>query len=743
MKPGIVLPLIFLFFILCPKKNQAQVVNQQDSLALIDLFNNTEGARWYQNQNWLTSEPVNNWYGLTVTENRVTGLVLYNNNLNGSIPASLGNLTALTNLAIFGNNGLHGKIPTSIGNLVNLLSLNLSNNNLSDTITSTFGNLIHLTTLNLATNKLEGNLPSAFGNLTDLTDLALNTNQITAIPASLGNLVNLRNLLLFQNLLTSLPDELGNLISLKKLYLSENQLVSNIPASLGNLINLQELELLNNKLTGSIPLSLGNLINVTSFLLSDNQLTGSIPASLGNLVNAKTMWLFNNNLTGNIPASLGNLTNVTTLRLDRNQLSGTIPATLGLPQHLQVLSLYSNKLTGEIPTSLGNLSSLTTLALDSNQLTSSIPPELGSLSHMNFLSLSNNKLTGNIPSSLSSVTNLSVINLSFNQLSGSIPSSLVSPQIITILLSHNKLTGSLPALPPGQHGYMAPYRSFFIDYNAFNFDALEHLPKWDTVLYTPQATIPLLKKENKLYVSAGGTQANDTFRLYKNDILVETKAADSIFTITSSGKYHITVTNSLAKKITLLSDTLNISTLVTTVSSFIGKVTHNDAMLTWASLTDNSADLFIVQRSLDGISFNDIATLSTANNSGLLKQYSYNDINISLLNTNILYYRLKVIDRTGQSFLSNVLALKVDARFVINSYPNPANNILTLTFHGLNKNKCDIKIIDLAGKTIKQISNSGIVITSLKINIQSLAKGTYYIVINDNENFFTQKFIKE
>jgi len=743
MKRGITLSLIFWVIISCQTKIRAQAINQQDSLALVDLFNNTAGTQWYQKQEWLTATPIDKWYGVTVTGNRVTGLVLYNNNLNGSIPASIGNLTALANLAIFGNSGLQDKIPASIGNLVNLQSLNLSNNNLSDTITSALGNLIHLTTLSLAGNKLSGDLPSSFGQLTSLTDLALNTNKITGIPSTLGNLVNLKNLFLFQNLLTSLPGELGNLTSLVKLYLSENQLAGSIPPSLGNLVNLQELELLNNKLTGSIPSSLGNLTNVTSFLLSDNQLTGNIPASLGSLVNVKTLWLFNNNLTGSIPASLGSLTNITTLRLDGNQLSGTIPAALGLLQHLQLLSLYSNKLTGEIPASLSSLSSLTTLALDSNQLSGSIPSELGLLSQMNVLSLSNNQLTGNIPYSLGSIATLSVINLSFNQLSGSIPSSLSGPQIITFLLSHNKLTGNLPALPPGQHGYMAPYRSFFIDYNAFTFDALEHLPEWDTVLYTPQATIPLLRKQNILYVSAGGTPANDTFRLYKNDVLAETKIADSAFIITSSGKYYVTARNSIAKKITLLSDTLNIATLATAINTFAGKITHDDAVLTWASLTDDNATQFIVQRSLDGINFSNIATLLVSNTPGLAKQNSYNDVHISSLNANIIYYRLKVIDRADQSFLSNVVALKTETSLVINSYPNPASNIITLAFNGYNKNKCDIKIIDLAGKTVKRLSNSVIATGNLKINIQGLAKGVYYVVVNDGENLLSQKFIKE
>ena len=46
-----------------------------DSLALVELYNSTGGSRIGENKtNWLTSSPVSEWYGVTVTAGRVTGL---------------------------------------------------------------------------------------------------------------------------------------------------------------------------------------------------------------------------------------------------------------------------------------------------------------------------------------------------------------------------------------------------------------------------------------------------------------------------------------------------------------------------------------------------------------------------------------------------------------------------------------------------------------------------------------------
>src|SRR5262249_43026734 len=94
----------------------AQAVNKQDSLALVDLYNSTNGPNWRKHTNWLTEKPVKTWYGITVTGTNVTSVLFYNNNLKGNIPLSLSNLTNLTELVLTGSQ-LGGSIPSSLGNL--------------------------------------------------------------------------------------------------------------------------------------------------------------------------------------------------------------------------------------------------------------------------------------------------------------------------------------------------------------------------------------------------------------------------------------------------------------------------------------------------------------------------------------------------------------------------------------------------------------------------------------------------
>lgn len=141
---------------------------QRDSLALMDIYNSTNGAGWTNNTNWLADKPVAEWAGVTVTNDRITAIDLSNNNLSGEIfrirgPASysarisdffgaLANLSGLTALSLADNN-LSGSLPASIANLVNLEYLSLEKNHFSGMIPPGICSLPNLNTINISNNQ--------------------------------------------------------------------------------------------------------------------------------------------------------------------------------------------------------------------------------------------------------------------------------------------------------------------------------------------------------------------------------------------------------------------------------------------------------------------------------------------------------------------------------------------------------------------------------------------------------------
>ncbi len=453
-----------------------------DREALVALYDATGGENWDDNENWLSEEPLEDWYGVTVGDGRVTELVLWSNQLTGAIPAELGDLSGLELLDL-SRNELTGTIPPELGNLTNLQKLYLFYNQLAGPIPAELGNLSSLTELVLHNNQLTGPIPPELGNLSSVRQLDLARNRLYSheslsleggltgpIPPELGNLANLAVLDLADNRLTGpIPPELGNLSSLRQLDLARNLpysheslsleggLTGPIPPELGNLANLGVLDLADNQLTGPIPTVLGDLSYLELLDLGSNHLTGLIPRELANLANLWSLKLADNELTGPIPPELGDLSRLRELDLSFNRLTGTIPAELGNLSNLTELHLYVNLrysletgtfeggLAGPIPTELGNLPNLRRLDLRLNRLTGPIPRELGDLANLSVLHLANNQLTGPIPTELGNLSSLTRLDLDANQLTDPIPTELANlSNLKDLVLSRNRLAGPIP-----------------------------------------------------------------------------------------------------------------------------------------------------------------------------------------------------------------------------------------------------------------------------------------------------------
>lgn len=130
----------------------------KERAALMDLYNSTDGQNWTHNDNWGSDKPIEGWYGVHCDFGHIYNLSLVDNNLNGPIPESFGNLTYLNYLNLMDNN-ISGSIPDTFGNLVNLKTIEMNNNSLTGSIPSSFGNLEELDYLNLSGNKLSGEIP--------------------------------------------------------------------------------------------------------------------------------------------------------------------------------------------------------------------------------------------------------------------------------------------------------------------------------------------------------------------------------------------------------------------------------------------------------------------------------------------------------------------------------------------------------------------------------------------------------
>ncbi len=322
-------------------------------------------------RSWSAGDRIGNWLGVRIDRisGRVESLMFGRQDalpgakddpaLDGSLPPHLDALAGLKHLDLdHPRNDLTGSIPAELGNLTNLMQLKLSRSSLTGNIPTELKNLTNLEQLLLDGNSLTGNIPTWLESLTSLKRLHLSNNRLSGeIPTELKHLTNLEQLSLDGNSLTgNIPTELEDLTNLEHLDLKSNRLDGNIPAWLKDLTDLKRLYLDRNSLDGNIPTELEDLTNLQHLYLGNNSLTGNIPTELGNLSNLVHLSLENNNLDGSIPKQLGSLTKLKRLNLERNDLNGSIPPELGNLSAIQELYMGNNNLSGSIPSQLGNLS---------------------------------------------------------------------------------------------------------------------------------------------------------------------------------------------------------------------------------------------------------------------------------------------------------------------------------------------------------------------------------------------------
>ncbi|CAO2039658.1 unnamed protein product [Urochloa humidicola] len=295
------------------------------------------------------------------------------NGFSGQIPSSFGRMGALyyLNLEL---NKLEARDDEgweffhALANCTRLQGISVANNQLQGVIPNSIGNLsTDLMYLAMSGNKLSGIVPPIIGKLHDLDALLLDGNRLTGtIEEWIGKLTKLEALYLHgNNFMGTIPPSISKLTQLAFFSLAENNFNGSIPPGLGNLQRMSTLNLSYNNFQGSIPVEFGKLMPLTTLDLSSNKFSGKIPETFGQFQQINTIRMDQNLLTGNIPTTFSNLKTLSILNLSHNDLSGPVPDCLSDLELLLKLDLSYNSFQGEIPRN-GVFTNATIVSLEGN-----------------------------------------------------------------------------------------------------------------------------------------------------------------------------------------------------------------------------------------------------------------------------------------------------------------------------------------------------------------------------------------
>jgi hypothetical protein len=164
-------------------------------------------------------------------------------------------------------------------------------------------------------------------------------------------------------------------------------------------------------------------------------------------------------------------------------------------------------------------------------------------------------------------------------------------------------------------------------------------------------------------------------------------------------------------------------------------LSSKSCLLKWTASQEAGGVKYVVQRSEDSRNFDDINTIIANKNGKSSNSYSYEDVNIAGGNK---YYRLKVIEVTGNTTYSPVAIVKSETSLGFSIYPNPVlNNFSVMISDKLLP--ATVEIYNAQGQSVYRYNT-----TQSLLNIdKQLKNGIYALKVTGNNNLSTtQKLIK-
>jgi hypothetical protein len=173
------------------------------------------------------------------------------------------------------------------------------------------------------------------------------------------------------------------------------------------------------------------------------------------------------------------------------------------------------------------------------------------------------------------------------------------------------------------------------------------------------------------------------------------------------------------------------------LSDFTAVRKSGTALLQWTTLSETNNKGFGIQRSADGITWDNLFFVGTKSINGNSKEkLSYNATDKKPL-AGINYYRLQQTDRDGKNENSAIKQVYFDKDNIITLHPNPAKDYVSI--EGLEGGET-IKIYDATGRVVKETKAA---LSSVTIRLDGLSEGLYQVaVINVNGDTISRKMVK-
>ena len=169
------------------------------------------------------------------------------------------------------------------------------------------------------------------------------------------------------------------------------------------------------------------------------------------------------------------------------------------------------------------------------------------------------------------------------------------------------------------------------------------------------------------------------------------------------------------------------STLFDRILSLDATLIANAVRLDWVNNTGPANDFFIIEQSVDGIVFTEMATKRNELKENTMRNYTTRD---ETPHRGVNYYRIKLIFKDGTFLYSNVenVSLTHDPN-TVSLYPNPADNSVFVNLKSYKGKTATLQIVNSLGQTMMTQTVEEITNDAIHFSLEKLVAGHYTITI--------------
>ncbi|MEO6541384.1 MAG: T9SS type A sorting domain-containing protein, partial [Ferruginibacter sp.] len=174
-----------------------------------------------------------------------------------------------------------------------------------------------------------------------------------------------------------------------------------------------------------------------------------------------------------------------------------------------------------------------------------------------------------------------------------------------------------------------------------------------------------------------------------------------------------------------------------------GVLQADHVLLNWTVIASKEVDHFEVERSTDNRNFTRTGIVSQTVILNQQQSFAFND-DVAGVNAAIIFYRIKVIGKTGEIQYSNILVIhKLQTKTQFNIMPNPARDHVSVIFFAEKESVITIRLVDNLGKTVL-LQNQKVMKGNNTLQLFGLDKysnGVYSLQLFVNDEVVTEKLV--